>query len=378
MKKTLKIMLLVLWTGSVFAAIEFDTDGKEKISALEKQAVEQLKLVRYMEKLSKPDKALYALGDALSNLHGTLETLEVIKRQSPAAVTVNISELRQAGDDICDSEKADVRKVCGSYEKKEADKVFLDQLFSGYNNEELGTSAIAGQMPGGFSGGERSAPQKQITASSLRLVEEGSGNNVLPADSGNGYSEFESASPDLISSTSAVESVEVSQAGSVSTVKSTAVASVNDSEEQAALRNSIDNGPVTEMKNMEVSPEERVRQSCSASFGGNNGGAVLLSWLDSGDCASALRENPGIAAEAGVESISNYLRNWRTYAHGKKKNTLMLSGIGIEKLYKIGIKIYPGMDQEEIKNSEPAGDSSKESPINTVDKPMLNSTIYTD
>lgn len=378
MKKMLKVMLLVLWTGSVFAEIEFDSDGREKISALEKQAVEQLKLVKYMEKLSKPDKALYALGDTLSNLHGTLETLEVIKRQSPGAVTVNISELRQAGDDVCDSDKADVRKVCGSYEKKEADKVFLDQLFSAYNNDKLGTSAIAGRMSGGFSGGERPAPQKQITASSLRLVEEGSGNNVLPADSGNADSEFEGAAPDLISSVSAAESVAVSQAGSVSTAKSTAVSSVSNSEDKSAPRNSIDDGPVTEMKDMEISPEEKVRQSCSASFGGNNGGAALLNWLGSGDCASALQENPGVASGVGVESILNYLRNWRNYAHGKKKNTLMLSGIGIENLYKIGIKIYPGMDQGQIQNSEPANVLKKEKPTNVVDKPMLNSGVYTD
>jgi hypothetical protein len=76
--------------------------------------------------------------------------------------------------------------------------------------------------------------------------------------------------------------------------------------------------------------------------------------LRSGACAEALKDNPDISAKAGVDQVLGALQKWRNFAHGPRKNLLMLSGIGIERLYEIGVVIYPGQNQEDVMGLNPS------------------------
>jgi tagatose-1,6-bisphosphate aldolase len=91
-----------------------------------------------------------------------------------------------------------------------------------------------------------------------------------------------------------------------------------------------------------------VRSACAAAFGGNDGSQLLTSHLSSGKCAKELAANSEVAEQIGVQGIIEALQRWRSVARGKRRNLLMLEGIGIERLYQIGIVVHPGKNQADL------------------------------
>lgn len=145
---------------------------------------------------------------------------------------------------------------------------------------------------------------------------------------------------------------------------------------------------------------DAVKAACGGAFGGNDGSPSVIAKLTSSACTQALNNNPELSAKVGAEQVLAALQKWRSYAQGARKNFLMLSGIGIERLYDIGIVIYPGLSQAAVGGLIPspavavqqehktatqiatpealeAGNQSTVANVKT-DRPMTDSSSYTD